>query len=822
MKLSEHLVERLFYDVDKNNYAEKRIGGGHFVLYWMCTAMRAYENPALDVAIEMANHLQVPVLIYQGLSERYPYASDRHHQFILEGARDVQIQCKKRNIPYLFHLETRQDRKPYLRILAQMSCLVVTEYFPTPPIQKIVQKLKKSLDIPVWLVDCSCLVSMKKTNREWTRAFHFRDYFDEYRKDILSEQWMDATLERTSIQISLPLHSIDLQKADLSHLISLCDIDHTIPPVPLEGGSTAGYLRFEKFKKGALGRYDKNRNNPLVDGVSRLSAYFHYGMISVFQIVREVHQHGGEGALKFLDELLIWRELSYHWCHMIKYPHTLSILPIWAQKTLDEHKMDERHLESYENLIQAKTKDRFWNICQKSLIFHGELHNNIRMTWGKMFLFWTKDPQTCLRYLIDLNHRYALDGRDPASYGGLLWCMGLFDRPFKPENLITGTVRQRLSSLHANRLPVDKLEQKIATIHKSLKIGIIGAGISGLISAGILHKYGVDVEIFDKGRGVGGRTSTRISRDDASWVFDHGAPFFFVDDKRMLYWTKQWENSGIVCLWKAKFQKIKSTQRIEKEMDCWLAQPKMSSLAEHLATYIPESKLHCNHQVTRLVWKQQKWFFYVDEKRFGPYDEIISTVPYPQLQNLIPEQIGLTKQENASKHLSQWVVLIRCLRLGLEHDIYEFSDDVIRMAICERNKPNHKWNSDTETEDWVFHAQTQWSEENIERDSKQVAETIMSSFTKILQIKLFPLQTQIHRWRYAHVQSNHRVETDRDYEYNSDFHLYRAGDAFAFFGQNNDVETSSLRMQHTGIQRAVLSGQAVAGAILRNYHVHSS
>ena len=28
---------------------------------------------------------------------------------------------------------------------------------------------------------------------------------------------------------------------------------------------------------------------------------------------------------------------------------------------------------------------------------------------------------------IDLNHRYALDGRDPASFGGLLWCFGAFD-----------------------------------------------------------------------------------------------------------------------------------------------------------------------------------------------------------------------------------------------------------------------------------------------------------------------------------------------------------------------------------------------------------
>ena len=31
----------------------------------------------------------LPILVYQAISERYPYASDRHHTFMLEGARDL-------------------------------------------------------------------------------------------------------------------------------------------------------------------------------------------------------------------------------------------------------------------------------------------------------------------------------------------------------------------------------------------------------------------------------------------------------------------------------------------------------------------------------------------------------------------------------------------------------------------------------------------------------------------------------------------------------------------------------------------------------------
>jgi hypothetical protein len=51
---------------------------------------------------------------------------------------------------------------------------------------------------------------------------------------------------------------------------------------------------------------------------------------------------------------------------------------------------------------------------------HGELHNNLRMTWAKAIVPWRPDPEAALATLIDLNHRFALDGSDQNSYGGLL------------------------------------------------------------------------------------------------------------------------------------------------------------------------------------------------------------------------------------------------------------------------------------------------------------------------------------------------------------------------------------------------------------------
>ena len=41
------------------------------------------------------------------------------------------------------------------------------------------------------------------------------------------------------------------------------------------------------------------------------------------------------------------------------------------------------------------------------------------MLWGKKILEWTEHPKTALNYMIQLNNKYALDGRDPNSYSGI-------------------------------------------------------------------------------------------------------------------------------------------------------------------------------------------------------------------------------------------------------------------------------------------------------------------------------------------------------------------------------------------------------------------
>ncbi len=79
-----------------------------------------------------------------------------------------------------------------------------------------------------------------------------------------------------------------------------------------------------------------------------------------------------------------------------------------------------------------------------------------------------------------------------------------------------------------------------------MKIVVVGAGISGCVSAFRLAEAGHDVTLLEKGRGVGGRMSTR--RMSGARI-DHGAQFFTVRDERMKELLAKWELADAVVPW---------------------------------------------------------------------------------------------------------------------------------------------------------------------------------------------------------------------------------------------------------------------------------
>ena len=131
-------------------------------------------------------------------------------------------------------------------------------------------------------------------------------------------------------------------------------------------------------------------------------------------------------------------------------------LPSWAKKTLAEHAQDPReHLYDLDAFDAGSTHDPLWNAAQQQLRVEGRIHNYLRMLWGKKILEWSPSPQDAFEVMVELNNRYALDGRDPNSYTGILWVLGGFDRAWGPERDVFGKVRYMSSANTARKVDVD-------------------------------------------------------------------------------------------------------------------------------------------------------------------------------------------------------------------------------------------------------------------------------------------------------------------------------------------------------------------------------
>jgi deoxyribodipyrimidine photo-lyase len=130
---------------------------------------------------------------------------------------------------------------------------------------------------------------------------------------------------------------------------------------------------------------------------------------------------------------------------------------------LEEHSSDPRQYSySLEQLQAGKTHDRLWNAAQNQLVTEGRMHNYLRMLWGKKILKWSATPQRALEVMIELNNRFAVDGRNPNSYSGIFWVLGRYDRAWGPERPIFGKIRYMTSENTARKLTLTKYLSRYA------------------------------------------------------------------------------------------------------------------------------------------------------------------------------------------------------------------------------------------------------------------------------------------------------------------------------------------------------------------------
>ena len=451
------------------NSAEVR-PSGEFVLYWMTAARRRRANFALQRAVEWCRELGKPLLVLEALRCDYRWASDRLHAFVLQGMRDNSADFAAGGVSYYPYVEpARGAGKGLLQALGQRAAVVVTDEFPCFFLPRMVHAAGAKLKVKLEQVDGNGMLPLRAADKVFARAVDFRRFLQRVLAEHLPHFPVGDALRGEVGAASIPAEILrkwpmatpELLTGTASALASL-PIDHAVTPVEsVSGGAMAAGAVLRAFV-GNLKRYGEERNDPDAAASSGLSSYLHFGHIGAHQVFAALAKHeewtsakmdtkpsGKRGWLgmsptaeEFLDQLITWRELGYNYCWQRNDYEDYESLPPWAKQTLGECAKDQReHVYSLEQFERAETHDPLWNAAQRQLVGEGRIHNYLRMLWGKKVVEWTSIPQDAWQILIELNNKYALDGRNPNSYTGISWVFGRYDRPWAPRREVFGTIR---------------------------------------------------------------------------------------------------------------------------------------------------------------------------------------------------------------------------------------------------------------------------------------------------------------------------------------------------------------------------------------------
>ena len=463
-----------------------------YVLYVMSCHRRWEDNAALAFSMYLSDLLKKPLKVIEALSSTYPWASQRHHQFILQGMWD------KKDYPsyeiYLGHNDQESIAKERCHFWPDHNqlpeqCYKPIDYpwnFPVDQAVAIVgdwspvflhpnralglQRYQK----PLFLVDdCGMVPTLAWTKAEYAARF-IRPKIVPFQKDFEEESiWIKNTIDNFKNFIKSDQKISSDPIVFLEDSLKLAGVSSDVKGCDLEGGPVAARKQLERFLSQKLKKYEEERNHPDFNGTSRLSAYLHHGHLHCRTIIRDLKEYEGVedpkdfslSAQKFIDELIAWREIGLNMAHYAYHAQLplghWDLIPPWAQKTLIEHPSDE--VWTLKQMEEAQTSDEIWNCTQRELLQTGLIHNYMRMLWGKGILKHSRTPQEALKNMEYLNNKYALDGRDANSYVGIYWCLGKFDRPWPPARPGFGIVRSMSTKMALKKLEMQGYCQRFSS-----------------------------------------------------------------------------------------------------------------------------------------------------------------------------------------------------------------------------------------------------------------------------------------------------------------------------------------------------------------------
>jgi renalase len=299
-----------------------------------------------------------------------------------------------------------------------------------------------------------------------------------------------------------------------------------------------------------------------------------------------------------------------------------------------------------------------------------------------------------------------------------------------------------------------------------MKVAVVGAGMTGCLLANFLNSVNIDVNIFEKSRGCGGRASTK----QTDWgQCDLGATIVPAQKDNFIDFMQGLCDQDIVSKWpKEIFVSQQNTgnppplENFISDREHFVFNGKMNAACRQ---WIKNANLHTNSLIGQIRYLAGKGWQIKSNDVWHPelFDKIVLTAPWPQSKALIEQsELPIKLPDLSQSWTSCWSIALKLEQLvASEVDLVYLKDQSIQTLVRDSGKPLRPQvltpEAESKNEIWVAQLTNNLSDEL----GKQGKEKAISIATKGL-CELFDLpdksvsNTYAHYWRYARPRSGQK------------------------------------------------------------------
>ena len=217
------------------------------------------------------------------------------------------------------------------------------------------------------------------------------------------------------------------------------------------------------------------------------------------------------------------------------------------------------------------------------------------------------------------------------------------------------------------------------------KVAVIGAGMAGLACAEALAEAGVAPVLFDKGRGAGGRMSTRRTEFGR---FDHGAQYFTARSTEFRAALEGWIAEGAAAEWRGRFVRIENgeVQPDTAAEPRFVGAPAMNAL---LSARAERLGVRFNVRVEEIAREAEGWRLCgEDGADLGRFAAVAVATPAEQAASLLSGAPALAAEAAAARSAPCWALMLAFEDVPeTGFDGAKVADGPIRWIAREASKP---------------------------------------------------------------------------------------------------------------------------------------